>query len=62
MTPLYTVADASRMLGSATSTIRKHARRLGVTKRGRDYLFGNLDIARLRNSLAASKPGRPARS
>lgn len=62
MTPLYTVADAARMLGAATSTITKHARRLGIARRGRDYVFTDADIDALRCSLAASKPGRPRKN
>lgn len=59
MMPLYTVADAARMLDAATSTITKHARRLGLHRRGRDYVFTDADLNALRESLAASRPGRP---
>ncbi len=62
MTPLYTVADAAQMLDAATSTITKHARRLGLRRRGRDYVFTDADLDALRRSLASSKPGRPARA
>ncbi len=62
MTPLYTVADAARLLDAATSTITKHARRLGLSKRGRDYVFTEADILALTWSLTSSKPGRPPRA
>jgi len=55
----FSTAQAMAELGAAYSTITLHARNLGIAKRGRDYLFTAADIARLRESLATSRPGRP---
>jgi len=59
---LYTVTEAAESLSVAQSTITKHARRLGIVRRGRDYLFSESDIEALRKSMDESKPGRPTGS
>lgn len=35
----YTTPQAAELLGVAQSTIRKHARLLGIKRIGRDYIF-----------------------
>ncbi len=57
----YTTARAAAELGVAQSTLRKHARILGIARLGRDYIFTETQINALRQSLAGSKRGRPAR-
>lgn len=54
-----TSAQAMAELGVAHPTITKHARALGIKRRGRDYLFTAPDIERMRQSIAGAKPGRP---
>lgn len=60
--PIYTASEAAIKLGVAYSTITLHARKLGIARRGRDYLFTEADIKALRQSLAASVPGRPRKT
>ncbi len=55
----YTTPQAAELLGVAQSTIRKHARLLGIKRIGRDYIFTPTQIDALRQSLASSKRGRP---
>ena len=55
----YTTPQTAELLGVAQSTIRKHARILGIQRIGRDYIFTPTQIDALRQSLASSKRGRP---
>jgi len=54
-----TSEQAMAELGVAHPTITKHARALGIKRRGRDYLFSAADLERMRQSIAGAKPGRP---
>jgi len=56
---LHTNAEAARILGVAQSTLTKHARRIGLTRMGRDWMYSESDIEALRKSLSESTPGRP---
>ncbi len=55
-----TAPQAAELLGVARSTLRKHARILGIQRIGRDYILTSTQIQALRQSLAGSKRGRPA--
>ena len=55
----YTTAEAAAVLGAAISTVTKHARKLGIIRLSRDYLFAAADLTALRRSMSESKPGRP---
>ncbi len=56
---LYTTIEAAALLAAAQPTITLHARKLGLARRGRDYLFADADIEALRRSMDASVVGRP---
>jgi len=56
---LYTTAEAAAALGAAISTVTKHARKLGIVRRGHGWPFTDADLAALRRSMDESKPGRP---
>ena len=56
---MNTVSEAARLLRVAHPTITKHARSLGLVRKGRDWLFDDADIEALRESIRRAKPGRP---
>ena len=54
---LYTTAEAAEMTGRKPVTVRQLAATHGIGRRiGRDWVFDDNDILRLRN---IPKPGRP---
>ena len=61
MTWIYTTEEAASRLDAAVSTVTLHARKLGIRKRGRDYMFTAADIMALRESMQQG-PGRPRKT
>ena len=56
---LYTTTESAAILDAAYSTITLHARKFGLKRKGRDYLFTDSDIEVLRRSMDVSVAGRP---
>ena len=58
---LYTTAGAASELHVAIPTVKMHAKKLGFTHLGRDWMFSPDDLEKLRASIAERRPGRPVR-
>ena len=58
---LYTTAGAACELRVAIPTIKTHAKKLGLTRQGRDWIFSLADLESLRQSMAERRPGRPTK-
>ncbi len=46
----YTSTEAAKLLNLTAVTVRLRARKLGLERTGRDWLFSEADLIRLRNA------------
>lgn len=58
---LITVSELARESGKTTATIANHCRRLGFRKIAGTYILTPAEADRVRQSMADTKIGRPAR-